>query len=315
MTEPSPDGSSGSPDDRQALNLINIDTEHPNDIISFAFLSEAIPSTSGTSCDAGVYMQSDNGMLDAPNIPTLPEGQSSYHICTRISDSAGNDAAYSDASLEIEFPINAPRLAAPTLDPENDTGVKGDNVTNLTTDITFRGTDAEEDASGVTITATRITGTADTRTATTTDITGGDYSVGLTLTEGVWDVVVRQTVDGFTSINSPSLELRVDTTPPEIVVTPPGFTLDAGATAIAINDITQLFSDSDPLTFAVTSPNTRVATVALVEGTNNLFVTGIIGTMVTIAITAEDPAGNLANLPFPVTVIPRGATACNTKSE
>ena len=218
-------------------------------------------------------------------------------ITITATDVAGNP---SNQSFTVTTRIRPPSLLAPDLDDDSNSGSNADNVTNLT-NLTFNGSDALSDAA-VTVKATSSSQPPVTGTGTVD--TSGNYAVDLTLSEGVWDVVATQTVQGQTSSNSPSLTVTVDTTRPT-TMGEPGDRARAALVGEAriLTDAAQYFQDASDLTYTAASADTSIVTVAVKpnNGLIDLTFTGVATGTATIALTAADTAGNERTLSFTVT--------------
>ncbi len=129
-----------------------------------------------------------------------------HSITAKATDAAGNTSSASTAlSITVDTTVAAPSI--PDLLTADDTGSSSsDNLTKLTSGITFTGT-AEAGAS-----VSIKQGSTDLNAGTAT---GGNYSIDTSLTEGVYGIfAVATDIAGNVSSASSSLSVTVDTTPP-----------------------------------------------------------------------------------------------------
>ena len=311
-------------DERTAENIINAKNQFPEDIVSYAVLSDNPGSCAQVSRSR--YKVSSNKQFSAQDLLTADGRPGNAYVCVRISDRAGNDPAYSQSPLVIQKDLAAPRLPTPVFDPAGDTGVLGDFLTK-NTDFTITGTGA---AVGATINViafgTFADGTTERTVAVTTANTDestrgrfiSDYSATLKgLSEGTWEIVAIQMATDMrgviaTSPESPSVIVTVDTTPPTLknVASFPGdIEISSGqGQTFNLDDIARFFSDPTPLMFAATTTDANVLTLALVlnsiTGQYNLSVDALAGGVATVAVTATETAGNQASQSFFVIVRP-----------
>ena len=134
-----------------------------------------------------------------------------HSITARETQSGKDDSGYSPALTITVDTVPPAAPSVPVLDPSTDSGVVGDDVTNVTKSE-FTGT-AEAGAT-VTILSNGVavgSGTA----------TGGNYAVTLTtalVPDAVYGITAQATdLAGNTGAASPPLSLTIDTTPPAAV--------------------------------------------------------------------------------------------------
>ena len=139
---------------------------------------------------------------------------------TEITVTATDRAGNTSAEQPLELMVGPVTLAIPDLDAADDTGMDDtDNITSQTAGLTFIVSDALTSGQvAVAVTASqRGTDPVVVATGMTTTTTMESYRVDLNLSEGTWDVVATQTVDGERSPSSAILTIIVDTTDPETV--------------------------------------------------------------------------------------------------
>ena len=138
-------------------------------------------------------------------------------------------------------------------------------------------------------------------TFTGTVDTSGNYTVDLTLSEGVWNVIAIQTLNGERSEDSDELEITIDTTDPEIRNSIPPVTVVLNRT-FTVRNVSQYFNDLTTLSYAASSDATGIATATVTSG--NLDIRGVGVGSTEVEITATDVAGNDTTREVEVTVIP-----------
>ena len=205
---------------------------------------------------------------------TLAAG--SYSLTATQTDVAGNVSAAS-AALALTIKTTA---AAPTgliLAPASDSGVKGDDITNVTTPmITGHGATPVNLYSGSTLLGTATVDLAGTWSITSSTLAAGSYSVTATETDAAGNV----------SGPSAALALTIETTAP----VPTGLTLapasDSGAKGDDITNAT---------TPAITGTGAAGDTVTLYSG-GTLLGTAMVGTGGIWSITSSTLAAGIYSL-------------------
>jgi sirohydrochlorin ferrochelatase len=192
--------------------------------------------------------QDNNGSWEFTPDGALPDGR--YDVQVRVTDTAGNVAASSTLQVTIDTVTAAPEITL-----SDDTGVKGDNLTNSVTPGFAIATDAD---------VVRATVTFDNGTPVSAvkDSDGRwHYNVPAALTEGEHTLTVTVT-DGAGNTNQNSLSFTVDTA----LRTPTVDLLDGSDTGASSTD--NLTRDATP-SFAIGDVDSDVISVnVLVDGTS-----------------------------------------------
>lgn len=212
-----------------------------------------------------------------------------HNVTATSTDTAGNTATSAALQITVDTTVNAP--SAPDLLAADDTGASNsDNLTNLTNGLTLTGT--AEAGSTVTIyegATVRGSGVA----------TGGNYSIDISLTEGVHTVAARAVdVAGNTSALSSGLTITVDTS----IVTPsvPDLSIVDDTGASSGDNITNLTTGltlsgtaETGVTVAIKEGASVLGSVVASAGTYTIDLTLAEGSH-DLTATATDTAGNVS---------------------
>ncbi|HEV3164926.1 MAG TPA: Ig-like domain-containing protein, partial [Isosphaeraceae bacterium] len=203
-----------------------------------------IVNASGTVL--GSATASPTGSYSVPFTSALADGV--YAVSVRAQDAAGN---MSGASLVFALTIDTTTPAvpsAPTLATGDDSGTRGDGITNVKAPHLVGTATA-----GVTVQIVNAGGTV---LGSATATSGGAYSVAFTnaLSDGTYAVSVRaQNAAGNLSASSAAFSLTIDTTPP---ATPAAPTLAASDDTGTLGD--GVTTVSQPHLVGTTEPNALV---------------------------------------------------------
>ncbi len=229
--------------------------------------------------------------------PTAPLADATYSLTLRAIDAAGNISKSSPA-LTLTINTTAPTVpAAPSLLPADDSGTKGDNLTNINIPR-LTGTAAANATIQLLNAAGTVIGTA-------TAAANGTYTIAPSafLTDGTNRLAVRAINSaGNASVTSPSLTLTILTTPPPAPSTP---TLspadDSGTQGDGLTNVNQ------PHLTGTAAVNVNLR---LLDGSGNLLGTAIAGGngaytlqptspladgTYALSVRAVDAAGNLGS--------------------
>ena len=228
--------------------------------------------------------------------PVLADGV--HPITTTSTDAAGNvSAASTTLSLTIDTtsPLATP---APVLSPASDSGVLGDNITNVTTPILTGTGEAGSTIKiydGATLLGTATVSAGGTWSFTSPALSTGVHSITTTSTDPAGNV---------SPISLP-LSLTIDTTAP---VVPPISVLTAGSDSGVLGD--NLTNDSTPTlsgtgepfsTIKVYDGTTLLGTAVVSAGGTWTFTSTVLTDGVhSITTTSTDPAGNTSTVSVPL---------------
>jgi serralysin len=163
----------------------------------------------------------ENGILKAVSPGAWAGG--GKHIVVRVTDTAGNSF---DKAFTIDVLETAATLGAPGLDPDSDSGAKGDGITSDTTP-TIRGNGAQPNS------AIKLYDHGSVVLGETTAKADGSWHIELsTLAEGAHALTAIQTNSyGLSSEPGAPLSLTIDSQGPAAAVSGVAFSADSGASS------------------------------------------------------------------------------------
>jgi uncharacterized repeat protein (TIGR01451 family) len=277
------------------------------------------PTFTGTGEVGSTIKVYDGGVLLGSTIVTAggtwsyvstPLTQGTHLITTTSTDVAGNTSAVS-ATRSIVIDTTAPVVPpAPVLASGSDSGVLGDNITNVTSP-TLTGTGEIGSVISIYDGATLL--------GTTTVSAGGTWSyTSTTLTNGVHPLTVTSTdAAGNTSAASSNLNITIDTNAP---ATPPIAVLSPLSDSGVAND--NLTSVTTPVLTGTAESNSTVTVyrggvsvgTVVTNGSGAwTFTSGTLtnGTTYSFVVTATDAAGNtsVGSVPLVLTIDTLAPTA------
>jgi subtilisin-like proprotein convertase family protein len=297
-----PADDSGVPND----NITNVTRPRVFGTIALTSL-EALPefanpfvqiiNTQGVVLGIGQADNAGNYVVQVDN--PLPEG---IHVLrTRSIDLAGNIGPISDATLVIDVRTTPPPPISINLDPRDDSGVFGDNITFVTQPRLFGATGPDLTVQIIDVNG-NLTGTPNTQVgASVLSQSDGAYTFQFAtpLPDGVYTFVARAVDIAANTTDSPPLVLEIDTIPPENI---PDLRLDpASDTGARGNNRT---SERRPFLIGTTDPNSFVEIigptgeivadgVADAEGNFRLqLASNLVNGTIALRARARDVAGN-----------------------
>jgi hypothetical protein len=193
----------------------------------------------------------------------VPDGVHLYQA--KQTDLAGNAGPLSNALSVTVITTPPPRPATPVLDPNDDSGVQGDNVTNVSKPHLL-GTAQPNGLIQIIDAANNVLGSA-------TVAANGTYSVqpATALTDGVYTLRVQEEdVAGNFSVPSPTLVLTILTKTP---TTPTLFLVAADDSGVPGDNITNV---TTPRLIGTATPGIAVDIIETTGGTSTTLVSGVI---------------------------------------
>ena len=205
------------------------------------------------SMQVGSGVVAANGTWSVVTSPLLP---GTHALTATETDVAGNQSAASgplDLTIDLT-PATTP--SAPVLSPASDTGVKGDDITNVTTPV-LNGSGPAGDIvdlydGGATLVGSTTVGLDNVWTITSSTLTPGVHSL----------TAVYEVTPGVVSATSAPLTLDIDTTTPATLATP--VLASSSDSGVKSDDIT---NDTTPV---ITGTGTADDTVTLNDSAGTL---------------------------------------------
>ena len=175
---------------RPTLDLLGADDTGSSDLDNVTFTADPVPFTVTSDAGTDIVIKDGNTVIDSfvstgTDVRTLALAEGSHLLSVESTDAAGNVSAQSE-ELVVTIDRTAPDPSVPALADTSDTGVTGDNVTNLNQPAIVGIAEANAKihvfANGV------LVGTGFVQS----DETDGNSGDGL----GLWEITVEPLADG-----------------------------------------------------------------------------------------------------------------------